>query len=97
MLGVILLVAIRLYTLVLVGRIIIEMIQSFGRTFQPPRWFIMIAEVLFVLTDPPVKALRRVIPPLRTGGVAVDMSVLVLFLLLMVVSMLVRALLLSST
>ena len=91
MLGVILLVAIRLYTLVLVGRIIIEMIQSFGRTFQPPRWFIMIAEVLFV------NALRRVIPPLRTGGVAVDMSVLVLFLLLMVASMLVRALLLSST
>ena len=57
----------------------------------------MIAEVLFMLTDPPVKALRRVIPPLRTGGVAVDMSVLVLFLLLMVASMLVRALLLSST
>ena len=79
MLGVILLVAIRLYTLVLVGRIIIEMIQSFGRTFQPPRWFIMIAEVLFMLTD-----------PLRTGGVAVDMSVLVLFLLLMVAGMLVR-------
>ena len=57
----------------------------------------MIAEVLFMLTDPPVKALRRIIPPLRTGGVAVDMSVLVLFLLLMVSSMLVRALLLSST
>ncbi|WP_301200456.1 YggT family protein, partial [Corynebacterium stationis] len=54
--GIILLALLRLYTLVLIVRIIIEMIQSFSRQFNPPRWFMVIAEPLFVITDPPVKA-----------------------------------------
>lgn len=80
--GLILYALINLYTLVLVVRIIIEMIQSFSRQFAPPRWFMVAAEPLFIITDPPVKALRRVIPPLRMGGVALDLSILVLFLIL---------------
>jgi len=75
---------IRIFILVLIARIVIEMIQSFSRNFQPPRWFIYIAEPLFVITDPPVKALRRVIPPLRLGNVSLDMSVIVLFIILSV-------------
>ena len=55
------------------------MIQSFSRNYRPQRWFVMIAEPVFVITDPPVKGLRRLIPPLNMGGVALDMSVLVLF------------------
>ena len=42
----------------------------------------IIAEPLFAITDPPVKALRRVIPPLQMGGIALDVSVLVLFFIL---------------
>ncbi|QCB28794.1 YggT family protein [Corynebacterium endometrii] len=80
--GLVLLSIIRLYTLVLIVRIIIEMVQSFSREFRPPRWFMIVAETLFVITDPPVKLLRRVIPPLRLGGVALDVSVIVLFLIL---------------
>ena len=77
---------IRLYVLILILRIIIEMIQSFSRQFNPPRWFMVIAEPLFVITDPPVKALRRLIPPLQMGGVALDVSVLVLFILLSILT-----------
>ena len=81
-LGIILILLVRIYTWVLIARIIIEMIQSFSRQFNPPRWFMVIAEPLFVITDPPVKALRRVIPPLQMGGIALDVSVLVLFFIL---------------
>lgn len=81
-LGSILILAVSLYSWILLARIVIEMIQSFSRQFNPPRWFMMVAEVLFVLTDPPVKALRKVIPPLQLGGIALDVSVIVLFLLL---------------
>lgn len=87
--GVILFAVISLYQIVLVARIVIEMIQSFAREFRPPRWFYVVAEPLFVLTDPPVKLLRRFIPPLRGGGVALDVSVLVLFLILAMLRMLV--------
>ncbi|PQM74460.1 MULTISPECIES: YggT family protein [Corynebacterium] len=88
--GIILLALLRLYTLVLIVRIIIEMIQSFSRQFNPPRWFMVIAEPLFVITDPPVKALRRIVPPMQMGGVALDLSVLVLFIILQVLQLIVR-------
>ncbi|AJK69260.1 YggT family protein [Corynebacterium marinum] len=84
LLGSVLYVVLQIFVLILIARIVIEMIQSFSRNFQPPRWFIYIAEPLFMITDPPVKALRRVIPPLRLGNVSLDMSVIVLFIILSV-------------
>ncbi|MBV7281646.1 YggT family protein [Corynebacterium sp. TAE3-ERU30] len=76
----ILLWAIRIFRYVLIARILIEMVVSFSRSFSPPRWFYYIAEPIFMVTDPPVKALRRMIPSVRMGGVALDVSVLVLFI-----------------
>nr|WP_256477975.1 YggT family protein [Corynebacterium stercoris] len=83
-----------MYMLVVIIRIIIEMIQSFSKRFEPPHWFIMAAEPMFVVTDPPVKALRRLIPPLRLGGgVGLDVSVIVLFFGLAIVQALIQGLL----
>mgnify|MGYP002724014857 FL=1 len=94
-LGIILILLVRIYTWVLIARIIIEMIQSFSRQFNPPRWFMVVAEPLFVITDSPVKALRRLIPPLQMGGVALDVSVLVLFVLLSILTMILRIIFLT--
>jgi len=94
-LGIILILLVRIYTWVLIARIIIEMIQSFSRQFNPPRWFMVVAEPLFVITDPPVKALRRLIPPLQMGGVALDVSVLVLFVLLSILTMILQMIFLT--
>ncbi|MDN5683867.1 MAG: YggT family protein [Corynebacterium sp.] len=69
----------RLYWFILLARVIIEMIRSFSRQWRPSRRFALVAEPIFVLTDFVVRPLRRVIPPLRLGGVALDVSVLVLF------------------
>ena len=59
-LGIILILLVRIYTWVLIARIIIEMIQSFSRQFNPPRWFMLIAEPLFGITGP---AGQGVAPP----------------------------------
>lgn len=91
MLGAILYALVRLYTLIVIVRLIIEMIQSFSQQFDPPRWFMVVAEFFFVVTDPPIKALRRIIPPIRMGGVALDVSVIVLFLVLMILSVVIVA------
>ncbi|AKK03513.1 hypothetical protein CEPID_08315 [Corynebacterium epidermidicanis] len=80
-----------LYLYLVIARIIIEMIQSFSRQFRPPKWFALIAEPIFVVTDPPVKALRRLIPPLQMGGVALDVSILVLFVAISVLQFVARA------
>lgn len=88
LIGSILFALIGLYSLMVVVRIIVEMIQSFSTHFDPPRWFMVAAEFVFVLTDPPVKALRRAIPPLNMGnGVGLDISVLALFLILMLMQL----------
>ena len=79
------------YILILILRIIIEMIQSFSRNWRPQRWFSIVAEPLFVVTDPPVKALRKLIPPVQLGGVGLDVSVLVLFFGLQLLTMLLGA------
>lgn len=86
-----LILLIRLYVFLLILRIIIEMIQSFSRNWRPPRWFMIASEPIFVVTDPPVKALRKLIPPIQLGGVGLDVSVLVLFFGLQIISMLLGA------
>lgn len=90
LIGIVLLIILRLYTLLLIARLITEMIQSFSKQFRPPRWYAMLMEPIFVATDPPVKALRKIIPPLQTGGVALDISVIVLFIILSILQLLVR-------
>ncbi len=90
MIGAILYALIGLYTFMVIVRLIIEMIQSFSKHFSPPRWFMVIAEFFFVTTDPPLRLLRRFIPPLPLGGVALDVSVIVLFIALMLLSAVVR-------
>ncbi len=39
---------------------------------------------MWSVTDPPLKALRRVIPPLRIGTVSIDLASLVLLVILFV-------------
>jgi hypothetical protein len=41
-------------------------------------------ELVWSVTDPPLKALRRVIPPLRLGTVSVDLASLVLLVIVFV-------------
>ncbi|AIT61454.1 YggT family protein [Corynebacterium doosanense] len=90
LIGTILLLILRIYSLMLIARLITEMIQSFSKQFRPPRWYAVVMEPIFVATDPPVKALRRMIPPLQTGGVGIDVSVIVLFIILAVLQVLVQ-------
>ena len=95
--GAILYALVGLYALAVVIRIIVEMIQAFSKRFDPPHWFIMVAEPIFRMTDPPVNALRKLIPPLRLGGsgVGLDVSVIVLFFILMLIQMLIGAVLIN--
>ena len=95
--GAIIYALVGLYSLLVIVRIIIEMVQAFSKQFDPPHWFIMVAEPIFRMTDPPVNALRKLIPPLRLGGsgVGLDVSVIVLFFILMLIQMLIGAVLIN--
>lgn len=75
-----------LYILVLIVRLVFEYVQLFSRTWRPRGVVLVVAELVYTLTDPPLRALRRIIPPLRFGGVAIDLSYLVLILGLQILS-----------
>jgi len=53
----------------------------FARSWRPSGPLLVVAELIYTVTDPPLRALRRVIPPLRIGQVSLDLSFLVLFIL----------------
>ena len=72
------------YLLLLIIRMIISWIQAFSRTWQPTGPVLVVAEGVFTATDPPLRLLRRYIPSLRLGTVALDLSFMVLVLVLIV-------------
>ena len=61
-------------------RFIVDWVQVFARRWEPHGPLLVALEGVYTATDPPIVALRRVIPPLRIGSVALDLS----FLLVMV-------------
>jgi YggT family protein len=73
-----------IYVLVLIARFLMSYVRQFSRRWQPMRLGAATLELLWTVTDPPLKALGRVIPPLRIGTVAVDLSSLVLLVILIV-------------
>ena len=58
-------------------RFIVDWVQVFARSWSPRGVLLVILEVVYSVTDPPIKALRRVIPPLRLGNFALDLSFLI--------------------
>jgi YggT family protein len=69
-----------LYLLVLIGRLVFDIVQMLARDWQPKGFLLVIAEIIYTLTDPPLRALRKVIPPLRLGQISFDLAFIVLFI-----------------
>lgn len=80
------------YSWIVIGRLILEYVRLFARDWRPTGPLLLVAEVLYTLTDPPLRFLRRLLPPLRLGTVQLDMSYLVLLLGISVLSRIVAGL-----
>ena len=65
---------------ILLGRLVLDWVQAFARDWRPRGFLLVVAEAIYTVTDPPLKALRRVIPPLTLGSVRLDLAFLVLML-----------------
>jgi YggT family protein len=73
-----------LFLLLLIARLVMEYVLMFARSYEPRGMVVVMLEVVYSVTDPPLKFLRRFIPPLRLGGIALDLSFLVLFVLVQI-------------
>lgn len=72
--------ALFLFFVVLLGRLVLDWVQAFARDWRPRGVLLVVAEVIYTVTDPPLKALRRLIPPMSIGSLRLDLGFLVLML-----------------
>lgn len=69
-----------LYWLVFIGRLVFDFVQVFARSWRPSGILLLLAEAIYTVTDPPLRLLRRVIPPLRIGGMQFDLAFLIMLI-----------------
>ncbi|AWN26760.1 YggT family protein [Streptomyces sp. NBC_00400] len=92
--GQVIYIALYCFLIVLIFRLVMDYVFQFARSWQPGKAMVVILEAAYTVTDPPLKLLRRVIPPLRLGGVALDLSFFVLMIIVYILITVVRSVLL---
>ncbi len=68
------------FKLALFARIIIDYARMFAKNWRPNSFLLAIFEVIYSITDPPMRYVQRFVPPLRLGGIALDLSFIVLLI-----------------
>jgi YggT family protein len=76
----VLLFVLNVFFAALICRLVLDWIQVLAREWRPRGPILMFAEGVYTVTDPPLKFLRRLIPPLSLGAVRLDLAFLVLIL-----------------
>lgn len=79
--GQVIILVLWIFFILLISRLVLDYVQMFARSWRPSGPLLVVAEVIYTVTDPPLRALRKVIPPLRIGSISLDMSFLVLVVL----------------
>lgn len=67
------------FLIFLLARAVLDWVQFFAHDWRPKGVALVVAEAVYTVTDPPLKLLRRLIPPLRLGNVSIDVAYMVLF------------------
>jgi YggT family protein len=73
-------IALLLFLVTLIIRLVFDLVQMFARQWRPRGAALVTAHVVYSVTDPPLKRIRRLIPPLQLGGVSLDLAFLIVFI-----------------
>jgi YggT family protein len=65
-------VALLLFFILMWLRFLFDILNNFVRGFKPRGFVLVLAEAAYTVTDPPLRAVRKVLPPVRFGGTALD-------------------------
>jgi YggT family protein len=79
------------FFILLIARLVFDYVMMFARSWRPSGVAAVGLEVVYSVTDPPLKALRRVIPPLRLGNFSIDLGFMVLLFVVYVLMNIVNA------
>jgi YggT family protein len=79
------------FKLALFARIIIDYARMFAKNWRPNSFLLAIFEIIYSITDPPMRYVQRFVPPLRLGGIALDLSFIVLLIAVNLLQGVIRA------
>lgn len=68
-----------LFLVALIGRAVLSWVQMFARHWRPTGFVLVLAEIVYTVTDPPVKFIAKAVPPVRLGGISLDVGFIILF------------------
>jgi YggT family protein len=71
--------ALLIFMLLLLARVVLSLVIAVARDWRPKGASLVLTEGVFTITDPPLKALRRLIPPISIGQIRLDLAFLILF------------------
>jgi YggT family protein len=75
--------ALQIFFYMMIARFIVELVMSLGRSWKPSGLLLPILDITYTITDPPLKFVRRFVPPLKLGPIALDLAwTIVLFAVL---------------
>jgi YggT family protein len=72
-------------------RLVFDYVQMFAREWRPRGFVLVLLELCYSVTDPPIRAMRRVLPALRIGSVPIDIAWMTLFFAVLILRSVVRS------
>ena len=66
------------------ARFVLDLARNFSRGWRPKGFWLILAELVFTVTDPPIRFVRRFVPPIKVGGGGLDFSWSIVMLVVIV-------------
>jgi YggT family protein len=70
----------RIFLILLFARFVVDWVQVFARNWTPRGAVLVVLEIIYSATDPPIKFIRRFVPPLRLGSIMLDTSFIIVLI-----------------
>jgi YggT family protein len=93
--GAILLLILNIFLGLMLIRLVVDWVQVFARSWSPKGIVLVLLEVVYSITDPPIMFVRRFVPPLRLGAVMLDTSFLIVLIVVYLLRILISNIFLS--
>jgi YggT family protein len=77
------------FFLLMLVRLVFDYVQMFARSWRPTGFVLVLLEIVYSVTDPPIKLVRRFVPPLRLGSVMIDTSFMIVLIVVIILQRLV--------
>ncbi len=78
--GLVIELVLRIFLILLFARFVVDWVQVFARSWTPKGFVLVLLEIIYSITDPPIVFIRRFVPPLRIGSIALDTSFIIVLI-----------------